>query len=223
MGAAFLVPALISAAGTAAQYVNTSQANSRQNAAETQSIIDQQQQSSKASGDVGKLTQQIATSNPAQLADKATSQYVQQLRTNAASAQPGAAAAPGADPRYAAEQKAASSTVQNYGDTLASEKGATDAAVRQRQNEGLGMNDLATQLGGINQSSYGQAFVDQLRAQAAGTPNPWVTMGSAALQNYGGAMAKNTGLKYPTTTTNVAPALDSGNWGATGNGSWNDA
>jgi hypothetical protein len=191
MGAAFLIPTLLSAAGTAAQYVNTSQANSRQNAAETQAIIGQQQDQSKAAGDVNKLTQQIATNTPQQLQDKATSQYVQQLRSNAASTQPGAAAAPGADARYVAGQKAAGTEVQNYGDTLAAEKGATDAAVRQRQNEGLGMGDLATQLSGINQKSYGQAFVDQLRAQAAGTQNPWVTAGASALQNGASTYAKN--------------------------------
>ena len=51
-----------------------------------------------------------------------------------------------------------------------------DAAVRQRQNEGLAMQTLGTNLNTIGAESYTKNFVDQLRAQTAGQQSPWVSL-----------------------------------------------
>lgn len=210
MGAAFLIPTLLSAAGTAAQYVNQSQANSRQNAAEIQATQNQNNYKKQAAQDVAQTTQTVANDNPAQLQDKATQQYIQTLRNNVGSGtQPGVESSLtgqiGANPRYATAENNSNATVQNFGNTLASEKGATDAAVRQRQNEGLDLGTLSTQLGGINQNSYSQAFADQLKANAAGTPNPWVLAASQALKGYANASSANTPYGSPNTWNNGVP------------------
>lgn len=217
MGAAFLIPTLLSAAGTAAQYVNSSRANQNQNAAEVQSIQDSQKYKTAANQDVTQLTSQIAKDNPAQLQDQATQKYIQAIRSNVGSGtQPNIESSlsgqSGANPRYATAEKNSSATVQNFGDTLASEKAGTDAAVRQRQNEGLDMGTLATQLSGLNQNAYSTGYADQLRATTAGQQNPWVMAAASALGNYANAMSKN-----PTTpiSTNVTPPLWAGGDGIT--------
>ena len=69
--------------------------------------------------------------------------------------------------------------------------GQLDAAVRQRQNEGLSMEDLQTKLNTLGQKSWGQNFVDQLRAQVAGQANPWVNLLGGMLQKGASAYAMN--------------------------------
>ena len=215
MGPAFLIPLALSAAGSAAQYVNQSQANSRQNASEVQALQDQQKYKSQAAQAVSQLTNQVAKSNPAQLQDQATQKYIQQLRQNVGSGvTPGATSAlstqSGADPRYAHDVANANATIEGYGNTVAGQKAGIDSAVRQRQNEGLDMGNLATTLGGINQNSYGTAFADQLRSEAAGTQNPWVSATAAALQNYGSALSKNMAPKAAPVTTTQTPGIMAG-------------
>lgn len=207
MGAAFLVPLALSAASGAAQYVNQKGTQNRQNSALVQSLADQQADRAQANGAVNKLTSQIATDNPSTLAAKATGAYVDTLRKNAAgstqggsttgdaqtfggsvSSLPGVA---GASDRYNAGTAASQKEVQDYGNTFAKNMGDIDAATRQRQNEGLQMQDLSTTLNQINQKSYGQNFVDQLRTQAAGQLNPWVSLGSSMLSGASSVLSKN--------------------------------
>lgn len=98
---------------------------------------------------------------------------------------------PGASSRYTADTKAGQQQVQAYGNEKATEMGDLDAAVRQRQNEGLEMQTLNTNLNTLGASSYAQNFVDQLRAQVAGQPNPLVSLFAGVGANTAGAMSKN--------------------------------
>lgn len=223
MGAAFLVPLALSAASAGAQYVNQKGAQNRQNSAEVQSIADQQADRNQANGAVSKLTSQIATDNPSTLAAKATGQYINTLRSNAAgstqggsttgdnqtfggsvSSLPGVA---GADSRYNVGNAASQAEVQNYGTNFATDMGNIDAATRLRQNEGLGMQDLSTQLNQISQKSYGQNFVDQLRAQQAGQLNPWVSLGSSMLNGASSVLSKNPSAYFGAGGTGAATAV----------------
>ncbi len=216
----FWVPAVMAAVSAGAQYENQSQAQSRQNAADVQGIINQQQLTQKANSDVSRLTQQIAQSNPNKIQAQATGDYVSQLRKNAAGSMEGGNTSPdpnlfgqsvsavgsvaGADPRFKQNLATDQTQVQDYGNRLAGEMGAMDAAVRQRQNEGLGMESLATQLGLLDAQSYGQNFVDSMRAQAAGMPNPWAAMGAQLLGRAAQAVATNW-------NSGKTPKLSSGN------------
>jgi len=218
----FWVPAVLAAVSAGGQYANTQSANSRQQAAEVNAINNQQNLRNQANSEVKQLTSQVAQNNPTQLADAATGQYIQQLRQNAAGSAAGGAttgapttfgastsalpAVPGADPRYAAALKASQAQVQNYGTTYAKEMGGIDAAIRQRQNEGLAAQTLGTNLNTLGAQSYTQNFVDQLRAQAAGTPSPYATLASGIVGNYANAASKNPNL-IPGYT---APASSSG-------------
>jgi len=228
----FWIPAVLAAAGSGAEYVNQSQANSRQQAGETQSIIDQQNLEGKANSQVKALTQQIANNSPNQIQGKATGDYVAALRKNAAGSTQGGStsngattfgaptsalpAAAGADPRYAADLANSQQQVSNYGNTYANEMGSIDAAVRQRQNEGLSMQTLGTNLNTLGAQSYTQNFVDQLKAQAAGQQNPWVSLFSGLLssgaKNYSGS-GKQSASPYAAIGANTN--ADSGLTGST--------
>lgn len=208
---AFWVPAVIAAAGAGAQGINQMQANKRASNSEVQSIIDQQQYRQQANDQVKNLTQQIATNTPQQIASKETGDFVNTLRKNAAgSAAPGATSsstndtnfgapvsamppAAGASSRYKSDTAASQKQVQQYGNTYANEIGNIDAAVRQRQNEGLALNTLGTNLNTLGAESYTKNFVDQLRSQAAGQANPWVGLFSNMLQKGASAYAMNAG------------------------------
>lgn len=206
----FWVPALVAAVGSAGQAVNQSNANKRSQNAQVQSIDNQQQFRQQANDQVKNLTQQIAQNSPQQIANQETSQFVNTLRKNqAGSAAPNAASgtpdtnfgapvsalppAAGASSRYQSDSANAQKQTQQYGNDYASEIGQIDAAVRQRQNEGLALNTLGTNLNTLGAESYTKNFVDQLRAQTAGQANPWVGLFSNMLQKGASAYATNSG------------------------------
>jgi hypothetical protein len=209
----FWVPALLAAAGTGASYVNQQQANTRQNEAEVQAQQNQSAITDKANAATRALTQQIAKDTPQTIAGQATGDYVSQLRKNAAGSTQGGsttggtqtfgastsslAPVSGASSRYSKDTAASQKEVESFGNTAASEMGSIDAATRQRQNEGLAMGTLGTQLNTLGAQSYGQNFVDQLRAQASGQANPWISLASGLLNNAGKAYSMNAGGKTP--------------------------
>lgn len=223
----FWIPALISAVGTGANAINQSNAKQRASNAEVQALDNQQQYRTQANDQVKNLTQQIATNSPNQIAAKETGDFVNTLRKNmAGSAAPGAASATpdtnfgapvsalppaaGASSRYKSDVANAQQQTQQYGNTYANEIGNIDAAVRQRQNEGLALNTLGTNLNVLGAESYTKNFVDQLRAQAAGQANPWVSLFSNMLQKGAGAYATNAGGKTPPSSANFDGSLYSG-------------
>lgn len=207
----FWVPAVIAAVGSAGQAVNQSNANKRASNAQVQSIDDQQQYREQANSQVKNLTQQIAQNSPQKIAAQETGDFVNTLRKNqAGSAQASATStapgdtnfgapvsamppAAGASSRYKTDSANAQKETQQYGTDYATEIGNIDSAVRQRQNEGLALNTLGTNLNTLGAESYTKNFVDQLRSQTAGQANPWVGLFSNMLQNGAKAYAGNSG------------------------------
>lgn len=214
----FWVPAVLAAASAGGQAINQKNANSRQQAGEVQSIIDQQKLQGQAGSQVKALTNQVAQNTPDQLAAQATGKYVDTLRKNAAGTSQGGSGGASilfgqptsslpttinAGSRYKAAAAASQSETENFGNELAGEMGNIDSATRQRQNEGLAMGSLGTNLNLLGAQSYTQNFVDQLRAQAGGQQNPWLALASNVLGGVGNAMSKNAGGKTP----NASPVL----------------
>jgi hypothetical protein len=220
---AFWIPAAIAAVGSGVQYANQNAANSRQQSAEVQSILDQQRLQQQGNGQVKALTAQIAQNTPDQLAAQATGKYVDVLRRNAAGTQQGGNGGASilfgqptsslptnlnADPRYKSDIANSQNQVESFGNELAGEMGNIDAATRQRQNEGLAMNTLGTNLNLLGAQSYTQNFADQLRAQAAGQQSPWLSLLGGVLQK-GGQAAATAGLFSGASPMNDAGDLDS--------------
>lgn len=223
----FWVPAALAAVSAGSQYANTSAANSRAQAGTVQSILDQENLQQKGAGDVNRVTQQIASDTPQQLADKATGQYVDVLRKNAAGTQTGSGNSSSilfgqptsslpttikGSSRYNTGTANSQAETQSYGNQLAGEMGQIDAATRQRQNEGLQQEGLGTDLNLLNAQSYTKGFVDKLRTSTAGQSSPWLTLLSGAVGGYANQAAKNgtfaTGDPNAPTVANSAPTDD---------------
>jgi hypothetical protein len=222
---AFWIPAALAATGAlgaGASYINTKNAQGRQNADLIQGILNQQKLQSQGSGQVSALTRQIAQNTPTQIASKATGDYVSALRNNAAGSSTGGPSSSSilfgqptsalptnlnANSRYRGATTNAQTQTQQYGNELAGEMGNIDAATRQRQNEGLAMNTLGTNLNLLGAQSYTQNSVDQLRAQAAGQQSPWLSLLSKTLQ--AGAAAGAAGYGAASPTADESGAFDS--------------
>lgn len=224
---AFWVPTALTALSAGANYVNTNNANSRQQAGEVQSIIDQQKLQSQGGAQVKALTNQIATDTPSQIAGKATGDYVSALRKNAAGTQTGSGNTSSvlfgqptsslptsikASSRYGSGTAASQKETQDFGNTLAGEMGQIDAATRQRQNEGLAQGTLGTNLNLLGVQSYTKNFADQLRAQASGQQSPWLALASQVAGGVGNAMSKNIA---PSTPGTAGAVLGNGSIGGT--------
>ncbi len=203
---ALWVPLAISAVSAGAQAVNQSNANSRAQTAETQAIDNQNAFKTQANDITQQLTKQIAQDSPQQIQGQEESNFVNTLRKNAVgSSQSGAGTdstnfgqpvsalgpASGASARYKSDTAKGQQQTQQYGNTYAGEQSAVDAAVRQRQNEGLMMQTAQTGLNQLNAQSFSQNFVDQLRAQTAGQTSPWVGLFANLAQNGAQAFSKN--------------------------------
>lgn len=203
----FWVPAVMAAVSAGGSYANQQKANQRQNDSEVQAIQNQDAMTSKANAATRALTQQVAKDTPQTIAGQATGDYVSQLRKNAAGSTQGGstsgspqtfgastsslAPASGASSRYSKDAGTSQKEVQDFGDTYAKEMGGIDAATRMRQNEGIAMGTLGTQLNTLGAQSYGQNFVDQLRAQASGQANPWLSLASGLFGNAAKAYSMN--------------------------------
>jgi hypothetical protein len=205
---AFWVPAVLAAVSAGGQAINQSNANSRAQNAEVQGIQQQQQLRQQANDATKALTQQIATNSPGQIANQEQSQFVNTLRQNEAGSAAGGTTAndpnnfgapvsalpqntAGSSKQYQAATKAAQQQVQQYGNTEAGQMSAIDAAVRQRQNEGLALNTLGTNLNLLGAQSGATGFVNQLRAQTAGQSSPWASLFSGILGGVAQGAAKN--------------------------------
>jgi hypothetical protein len=201
----FWIPAVMAAVSAAGSAVNSNNANQRSQNAEVQAQDNQNMFRNQANNLVKQQTQKIATSDPDAIANQEKGNFVNTLRQNVGgntgntSTDPTNFGAPtsalgptaGASSRYKSGSTAAAEQTQQYGNTYAGDESAVDAAVRQRQNEGLQMQTLATNLNGINQQSYSQGFVDQLRAKAAGVQSPWASLFSGVLGGAAQSAAKN--------------------------------
>lgn len=203
----FWVPALLAAAGSGVSYANTKAAQGREQSGEVQNILDQQKLQSQGNAQVKALTNKIAQNSPTSIASKATGDYVSALRKNAAGSQTGGGnsadilfGAPtsslptnvNGSSRYKADAAGAQDQTEKYGSELASEMGNIDAATRMRQNEGLDMSTLGSNLSLLGAQSYTNNFVNQLRSQVSGQTNPWLSMLSGVLSGAGNTMSKNT-------------------------------
>ena len=215
----FYVPLILAAVSAAGQQVNQSAANSRAQNTEVQNLQQQQQLRQQANDQVKSLTQQINTNNPQQIADQDQTAFVNNLRKNEAGSAAGGStgtnsntfgqpvsALPqtisGASKQYQAGTAASQKESQQYGNTEASQMSALDSAVRQRQNEGLAMQTLGTNLNLLGGQSQMTNFVNQLRAQTASQPNPWASILAGGVGAAGKGMATN-GWFAPSSTPNA--------------------
>lgn len=203
----FWVPAVMAAVSAGGNAVNQRNANQRADQDEAQAIRNQANFADQANSKVRSQINQIKASDTTPIANKATGDYVAQLRKNAAGATQGASTTSGdqtfgastsalapstvGSKRYQSDAAGAQKQTQDYGNTYAGEMGNLDAATRMRTNEGLSMETLATGLNQLNSASWGKNFVDQLRAKQDSQANPWVSLFSNMLGGAAKSYATN--------------------------------
>ena len=210
MGASFILPAI----GAAANFINQRNANQRYQGVESEALANQANFRNQANSNVQQETNNIASSSPKALANAEVANAVNTLRKNVGGSTgtsstsptnfgaPTSATAPvaGASKRYGADTASSGQEVQSYGNTNAANMSAIDSAVNQRKNEALSMQTLQANNDVLNARASLQGFTDQLRARAAGTANPWVSLFANAMGNAGQYFAMNKGSSADTPT-----------------------
>jgi hypothetical protein len=227
---AFWVPAVLAAVSAGGQAVNTAQAQNRANNSEISSIQQQQQLESQAANQATQLTRQIAQNNPQKIQGQETNAFVNNLRKNQAATSgsggtsfnptsgAGSSLSPvvGGSKRYSSDVGASQQAGEQYGNSTATDMAAIDGAVRQRQNEGLAMSGLSTNLNLMGAQSSALQFVNQLRTNAAGQADPWVNLAANLVGNAGTSLSKNT----PSWLSNGSSGAGITNGGGIGGQSW---
>lgn len=196
----FWVPAVVSAVAAGGEYANQSAAAKRQDRAAAANIRDQSEIQQRAAARVGETVRRMQESDPNEEARSATAEYTQQLRRNAGGRRGGnisaLAGAPSGSKRYQGDKSSAAGEVADYGATYAGHMGAADSAVRQREGEGFGLQDLSSALGTLGAEAYTRDFVNRLRAQSAGRANPWISLGTGMLRRGADAYSTNAGTRW---------------------------
>jgi hypothetical protein len=187
-------------------------AESAQTAGIAQQAADRAKANALVTGDMNSL----AASNPnaARASDMGT--FMDALRANSGRIGATTPAVAGADPRYAAAVTNAQDAATAHTNTTAGYLASIMAAQQQRQTEGQNMADAATGVSGIQQNAGQDAYLAQLRAQTAGTPNPWTELAGGLVSNLG-----TSGALGPKAMLSPAPGVVPGGSSPTGNAAWN--
>ena len=183
MGAELLIPALLSAGGTALGAYNTGKTAKREDNALAASIraqSEKQRQADKRTLDeVGKLEKSSSRDEEAQR----MAQYSDQLRRNRQTLQGGLTPGIGGE-AFTGDLAEAGRGVDEYAANSAGLMSRVDAAGMQRQAEGFDFGKRGADIGLIGRESRGQAYIDELRRRTI-QRNPWLDMAAGGLQAAG--------------------------------------
>jgi hypothetical protein len=200
MGAS-AIPLVISALSAGAEMYNNRQVAKEQDTAAIQGIQAQAANQRKADETVNASVDQLGQSTPEAARAQATNDFLGQLRRNRAQSVTGGALG-STSSRFNTDAAGAQKDIANFGEQNADLMGRINAPSLQREQEGVGMNRLSTDLGSIARNSAGDQFLTQLRMRSA-RPNPWVTAGAGLGTGAANGMAtrapKNKGPGTPST------------------------
>lgn len=188
MGAA-AIPLILSAVSAGAQVYNSNQTQKRQDEELAQGIRIQGQRQREADAQVDQQVKALSRSTPEEAQAKATQDFMDQLRRTRAQAIGGSDIG---GERYAADLSGAQSDVANTGRNEANLMARISAPGIQRQQEGQGMNRLASVLGGIQRNSAADQFLTELRARGI-KRNPWIDAVADVAGGVAEGMASGTG------------------------------
>lgn len=192
MGAETLAGLAIAAIGAGTQAYAQDRTAKKATRATLDNIRTSNQKQRRADEAVAAEVAAMGASNPEAERAAATDAYLQQLRTHQASARGSSGATGGASDRFGADVADAERELELRGRQQADMLGRIAAPTRQRQNEAVNFNRLATDLGMIQREAQGDAFLNQLRMSQI-RANPWVMAAGQALQGAGTAYAAGGG------------------------------
>lgn len=156
-----LIPLLLAGAGTAATAYNSYDTARRADRTAAQGIRDQAGHQRDIDQRVNQEVQAVSRSNPDDAARKSTADFLGALRRTRGAAASGGIA--GGSSRYGDESGALGGQIQAYGADVADNMGQINAPQLQRQQEGVGLSRLATDIGAQARAANGDQFLNQLR------------------------------------------------------------
>lgn len=181
----------LAAAAAAGQYYNTQQTAKRQDREAAAGIRTQAGIQRRADARVNEEVERLESSTAEDERATRTNEFMQQLRTARGTTERGLEGV-GLGDAFQAAAAGARSDLQRQGETTAGQLATIDAAGLQRQGEGFGFGNLATDLGLISRESGGQQFLTDLRTRAI-RRNPLIDAGSAFLGGVAGGLGAGAG------------------------------
>lgn len=199
-GAELAIAAGLTAAGTGAQAYNSYQTAKREDKTAALGIRQQAARQREADSRVAQQVDQLRASTPEAARQAASNSFLEQLRRNRAQAidagTPGATSA-----AYREDAGQAQDDVAAYGARTAGNLARISAPDLQREREGQGFARTGSDLAQIGRNARGDAFLQQLRQQAAGQRNPFLDVAGSLLTGAGNAYA----TKAPATKAAKVP------------------
>lgn len=196
----------MSALGGVASLVNSQQALKRQDRETARGIASRALLQREAGDRVQRQIQDFSASTPEAERKQQNDAFIEALRKAKASDGGADLGAPGAvSDRFTADVGQARTGALAEGRQLSGQLAAIDAPGLQRQREGRGISDTATDLSMIGDRANSLDFLTQLRAAQAGRSNPWVDALGTGMQAFGQTYAgRAPGLKKGVKAANVA-------------------
>lgn len=182
--AAAAIPYIVAAAGTAVQMYNTRQTAKKQDAALAQGIRQKAETQRRADQKIASTVDQITDSTPMNERQQTMAAYQDALRGTEQQASAGQTLS-GLSQAYDEATSAGTNRANKYVQGIANALGTIDAAGLQRQREGFGTANLASDLRVLNREQEGQDFLSRLKASSI-RRNPWLDAAASAAKAYGG-------------------------------------
>lgn len=191
MGTEVLVGLLMSAAATGLQYENTRRTANKQDGQAAQGIRNQAAKQRVADARVDEEVQKLKGSTAEDERRERLADYMTTIQRSKGGMTAGLTPQVGSQ-AFKGDSAEAAAGVEAATADRAGLLSRVDAAGMQRQGEGFGFGNLATDINRISREAKGDAFIDELRLRAI-RRNPWMDMAASGLQAAGSAYASQGG------------------------------
>jgi hypothetical protein len=209
MGAAVAVPLVLSALSAGASAYNTRKVQNEQSDIAAQGMLAQRNNQQEADAQVAEGVGQLERSSPEAAQKEATDAFLSQLRRSRDQAV--GESGIGGD-EFKSDMGQVQKDVTDYGVRNADVQGRINAPGLQRQQEGVTMGRVASNLNRIGRASNADQFLTQLRMGSV-QANPWVNagaqIGGGVASGLAGSGATPRQQRLPQGQRYTAPAVDS--------------
>lgn len=198
------IPLALSALGAGTSFVNTRNTARRQDQEAASNIRQLGERQRDADGEITRLLADTAASDPQQEIGDSLKQYTSELERNKGMQSSGTQTLSGASSAYQAEAAKDAMGVAKYGDKLAGLMSRIDGAARQRENEGIRMDQSQNIISQLARRSQGDEYLSNMRMDSI-RDNPLLSAVSqlayGAASTTGGSGTRKAG-KYKKGLTN---------------------
>lgn len=210
---AWIVPAVIAAAGTAVQVQTTRRAQADQNAAMAAGMQDTREKQKEADKRVDQEIGALETSDAEDERKASMDRFMEVLR-NAKRSTSGDVSMPGASDRYGEDVAMSQAGIQNFGEQVAGTLSRINGQTQQRMTEARGFDRAATDIGGIAKDADTAMYLARLRAGGI-SPNAWAQAAGQLATGVGTGMASRASVPNAPVLRNgaYAPNTNARTWG----------